>query len=96
MGLIGNALFSRFEALSELASDFGYEEIMRRAALNIACISWPNSLVIKRYCLGSKKRSIWLDKIAALWRKRRIVWLSGVRRVGKTRLCQQISTLFGV
>ena len=38
-----------------------------------------------------KKRSIWIEKIDALWRKRRIVWLSGVRRVGKTCLCRQMS-----
>lgn len=35
-------------------------------------------------------RGFWLKKIEALWRQRRIVWLSGVRRVGKTVLCRQI------
>jgi uncharacterized protein len=39
-----------------------------------------------------KRRTIWIDNIEALWRKRRIVWLSGVRRVGKTSLCRQLST----
>jgi hypothetical protein len=36
-------------------------------------------------------RPFWLDKIDALWRERNIVWLSGVRRVGKTSLCQQLA-----
>ena len=35
-------------------------------------------------------RQIWVDQIDALWRKRRIVWLSGVRRIGKTCLCRQV------
>jgi len=33
-------------------------------------------------------RLFWLQCIEALWRKRRIIWLSGVRRVGKTCLAQ--------
>ena len=31
-------------------------------------------------------RSFWIDQIDNLWRKRSLVWLSGVRRVGKTFL----------
>jgi hypothetical protein len=30
------------------------------------------------------KRRFWLDRIETLWDRRRILWLSGVRRVGKT------------
>jgi hypothetical protein len=36
-----------------------------------------------------KKRTFWLDKIEKAW-QRSILWLSGVRRVGKTCLCQSI------
>lgn len=35
-------------------------------------------------------RPFWLSRIEAAWIKRPIVWLSGVRRVGKTTLCSQI------
>jgi uncharacterized protein len=31
-------------------------------------------------------RPFWIDRIVAAWRKRPVVWLSGVRRVGKTTL----------
>ncbi len=31
-------------------------------------------------------RKIWVDKIRRAWKKRSLVWLSGVRRVGKTTL----------
>ncbi len=31
-------------------------------------------------------RPFWIDKITQAWLKRPIVWLSGVRRVGKTTL----------
>jgi len=37
-------------------------------------------------------RQYWLDAIEKLWRTRRnIIWLMGVRRVGKTCLCQLLS-----
>ncbi|MBI2441293.1 MAG: ATP-binding protein [Lentisphaerae bacterium] len=36
-------------------------------------------------------RAFWLQKVAAAWRTRPIVWLSGVRRVGKTSLARQLS-----
>jgi len=36
------------------------------------------------------KRQYWLSKIESAWQKRSIVWLSGVRRVGKTFLCKTI------
>lgn len=35
-------------------------------------------------------RTVWLEKIERLWRERSIVWLSGVRRSGKTCLCQTL------
>jgi predicted AAA+ superfamily ATPase len=36
------------------------------------------------------QRRFWLDLIAKAWRKRNIVWLAGVRRVGKTCLSQSL------
>jgi predicted AAA+ superfamily ATPase len=41
-----------------------------------------------------KIRPFWLDEIARLWKQKPIVWLSGVRRVGKTSLCNQISLIW--
>ena len=38
----------------------------------------------------SKRRPFWLNKIEAAWEKRSVVWLSGVRRVGKTTLAKMI------
>ncbi len=35
-------------------------------------------------------RTFWLEGVEAAWRRRRIVWLAGVRRVGKTVLCQSL------
>ncbi|MFZ4774684.1 MAG: ATP-binding protein [Terrimicrobiaceae bacterium] len=35
-------------------------------------------------------RPFWLDRIDACWRKAPIVWLSGVRRVGKTTLAAEL------
>lgn len=37
-----------------------------------------------------KSRPYWCDRIQRLWTERSIVWLSGVRRSGKTSLCRQI------
>ena len=39
-----------------------------------------------------KARSFWIERIEALWRIKPIVWLSGVRRVGKTSLCRLMPT----
>lgn len=36
------------------------------------------------------KRYFWLKKIEEAWKKRSVIWLSGVRRVGKTFLCKSI------
>ncbi len=35
-------------------------------------------------------RTYWLDQIEVAWRRRSIVWLGGVRRSGKTCLCQTL------
>ncbi len=37
------------------------------------------------------KRTYWIERIEAAWRKRNIVWLAGVRRVGKTMLCRSLT-----
>lgn len=36
------------------------------------------------------KREFWINRIEKAWERRSIVWLSGVRRVGKTCLCQTL------
>jgi len=35
-------------------------------------------------------RPFWLERIERCWRKASIVWLSGVRRVGKTTLAAEL------
>jgi uncharacterized protein len=35
-------------------------------------------------------RHYWIDRIENAWEKRSVVWLAGVRRVGKTYLCQSL------
>jgi uncharacterized protein len=35
-------------------------------------------------------RHYWIDRIERAWEKRSIVWLAGVRRVGKTYLCKSL------
>ncbi len=37
------------------------------------------------------KRRFWLKLLEKQWAKRSVVWLSGVRRVGKTTLCQSLA-----
>ncbi|MBI4668604.1 MAG: ATP-binding protein [Elusimicrobia bacterium] len=39
------------------------------------------------------KRKYWLKKIETLWRERSVVWLSGVRRAGKTVLSQSLANV---
>ena len=39
------------------------------------------------------KRSYWIKLIEKEWRHRSIIWLSGVRRVGKTYLCQSLDNV---
>ena len=36
------------------------------------------------------KRNLWLEKLRLAWQRRSIVWLSGVRRVGKTTLARML------
>lgn len=37
-----------------------------------------------------KRRAFWIDKIESAFQKRTVLWLSGVRRGGKTCLCQSL------
>ncbi len=37
-----------------------------------------------------KKRTFWLDRIETLWRRRSVLWMSGVRRAGKTCLARTL------
>ena len=37
-----------------------------------------------------KERPFWIARIHAAWKKRPLVWLAGVRRVGKTTLVRMI------
>ena len=37
-----------------------------------------------------RSRAYWLQRIEAAWKRRSIVWLPGVRRVGKTTLCRSL------
>jgi predicted AAA+ superfamily ATPase len=39
---------------------------------------------------GMKYRAFWVDRILRLFESRSVVWLSGVRRAGKTVLCRSI------
>jgi uncharacterized protein len=36
------------------------------------------------------KRTFWVQKVEQAWREKSVVWLAGVRRVGKTFLCQSL------
>jgi len=38
-----------------------------------------------------RRRAFWLSRIQEAWQRRSVVWLSGVRRVGKTMLCQSLA-----
>lgn len=39
------------------------------------------------------ERSFWISKIRDAWKARPIVWLSGVRRVGKTTLAKMFEQI---
>ncbi len=39
------------------------------------------------------KRLFWIDEIERAWKELSIVWLSGVRRVGKTSLCKSLENI---
>ncbi|RKU12446.1 ATPase [Candidatus Poribacteria bacterium] len=45
------------------------------------------------YANGMVKRQFWLNRIETAWERRSVVWLSGVRRVGKTCLCQTLPNI---
>jgi uncharacterized protein len=36
------------------------------------------------------RRTFWLNLVEAAWKQRSVLWLAGVRRVGKTYLCQSL------
>jgi predicted AAA+ superfamily ATPase len=36
-------------------------------------------------------REFWINRINQAWKKRSLIWLSGVRRAGKTVICQSLS-----
>ena len=35
-------------------------------------------------------RRSWIERIEKAWEKRSVIWLAGVRRVGKTYLCRSL------
>ncbi len=45
---------------------------------------------VKHAFMKTIERPFWKAEIDRLWRQKSIVWLSGVRRVGKTVLCRQM------
>ncbi|MFH1283772.1 MAG: AAA family ATPase [bacterium] len=45
------------------------------------------------YLLRMVRRTFWIDRIQKLWKRRSIIWLSGVRRIGKTFLCKSLSNI---
>jgi uncharacterized protein len=40
-----------------------------------------------------KIRSYWIEQVESSWRRKSVVWLSGVRRVGKTSLAQSLANV---
>lgn len=44
-----------------------------------------------KVCLRMVKRTYWLKRIELAWCKHNVVWLAGVRRVGKTMLCRSLA-----
>lgn len=39
------------------------------------------------------KRNAWLLRLETAWKKRSLIWLNGVRRAGKTSLCQSLENI---
>ncbi|MFQ5729482.1 MAG: AAA family ATPase [Waddliaceae bacterium] len=39
------------------------------------------------------RREYWIKRLEQAWKKRSIIWLAGVRRVGKTCLCQSLDDI---
>jgi len=49
--------------------------------------------LIVKYGFVMIKRNLWINKIREAWKVRPIVWLSGVRRVGKTTLSKMLDEI---
>ena len=49
--------------------------------------------LVKLYAIryNMVKRTFWLKLVNKYWKEKNIIWLAGVRRVGKTYLCKSIS-----
>ena len=39
------------------------------------------------------KRKYWIGRVESAWKERNLVWLSGVRRSGKTMLCRSLENV---
>ena len=39
------------------------------------------------------KRRYWINRIESAWKERNLIWLSGVRRSGKTMICQSLDNV---
>ena len=39
------------------------------------------------------KRNYWLKRLEDAWKRRSVIWLAGVRRVGKTYLCKSLDNV---
>ncbi len=39
------------------------------------------------------RRNVWIERIESAWQRRSVIWLSGVRRVGKTSLCRTLPNI---
>ncbi len=44
-------------------------------------------------CFHMVTRRYWVDRIETAWKSRPILWLAGIRRVGKTVLCKTLSNI---
>jgi len=45
------------------------------------------------YYISMINRTVWIEKIERLWRERNVIWLSGIRRSGKTCLCRTLENV---
>lgn len=46
-----------------------------------------------QYYLHMVVRDLWLQRIEGAWARRNVIWLSGVRRAGKTCLCRSLDNI---
>jgi len=80
-----------YRVLTEMAAGFG-----REAA--ILCATIMGTICIVHYTYGSWhvsigpmiRRHFWIRLVESAWKERTVVWLGGVRRSGKTVLCQSL------